>query len=721
MGSSDEEEEDYQHVEAEEDMQGMEGMVKALNVAGADLASTSADSKKSSRSSYTDRAYHDVDAPNAEAEEDEDENVPVLRVAVHSPTAPAADDIGNPAGQSKGNSASPKAKRARKRRSGKSKRQLSADEYFSHMDTEFVGRSNVQDDVFVYAARDVLIQKSLEVPILAQWPNTAFEYEFSADPPVVKFAIAFINALSEGQTEEDLEIESVFQRQIVDTSDPGIGKRIKAHIFGKEVEELESDDDVESQAKPAAEGKAEGVKPAVKGAFSVDREGTCLFVFDVNDDWWLAGILVQDLRISYKITAYVPSFSTVDAERAAAAEALMRENDQLLNESLCSFNDCEAMVKNNSADIQELQEEIAAVEQALATKKEMQKHAEEAELASLRMLNCGYERMNGLCIRMLNKHLLGYVMGFLMHAPSGGDASTDESTECDSTKLSRVTTPQGGPQPSISLSAVGLVAKYWHQVFMSPRVSAAEPRVQYSKTTPDLRGARLQRAEHLARASVEKQKLKSSATAVAPRDAGTDHISRMLAEAAAEESQKADANSKRNRKLVKQSPILYHRNTTAKNLEIALAQHMGSPASKSSISHKHSGASVSAEAAAGGGAADADADSSDELPFVLKKSTDPSSLLKKIDMSTQALLAAQQEHLILLRRHKKSIKSTIKRWAAQFEKENGHMPDSDDKRDIMGAYYSEYTRTGKQLKAHTDKLLQMLKECNMTMDDLEGM
>lgn len=75
-------------------------------------------------------------------------------------------------------------KRVRKKR--KSKRQIQVEIFFKDMDVEFVKRVNVEDDVFVYAAKNVVIQKSLEIPIMLQWPNATIEYEFSSEPSNLK-------------------------------------------------------------------------------------------------------------------------------------------------------------------------------------------------------------------------------------------------------------------------------------------------------------------------------------------------------------------------------------------------------------------------------------------------------------------------------------------------------------------------------------------------------
>ena len=43
-----------------------------------------------------------------------------------------------------------------------------AHDFFSEMDAEFINRTAIEDETFVYAASDVIVQRSLEIPIIVQ-------------------------------------------------------------------------------------------------------------------------------------------------------------------------------------------------------------------------------------------------------------------------------------------------------------------------------------------------------------------------------------------------------------------------------------------------------------------------------------------------------------------------------------------------------------------------
>ncbi len=56
---------------------------------------------------------------------------------------------------------------------------VSAAQMFAEIDKSYVGIKKIENDVFVYRAQDVLIQDRLEMPLIAEYGNSLFTYEFA--------------------------------------------------------------------------------------------------------------------------------------------------------------------------------------------------------------------------------------------------------------------------------------------------------------------------------------------------------------------------------------------------------------------------------------------------------------------------------------------------------------------------------------------------------------
>ena len=86
---------------------------------------------------------------------------------------------------------------------------------FRDFDRDFIGLSNLSDEVYTYNATDVLVQASWELPIVVQWPESKVTFEFSSAPGDISFGILFVAAPEEDQRIEDLDVETVEQMGIV--------------------------------------------------------------------------------------------------------------------------------------------------------------------------------------------------------------------------------------------------------------------------------------------------------------------------------------------------------------------------------------------------------------------------------------------------------------------------------------------------------------------------
>ena len=165
---------------------------------------------------------------------------------------------------------------------------------FDELDTYFTGDKlpSLQKEEFKYMATGMTLRDRLEIPIIIQSPETVVSYEFSADPPNLKFGITFIAALGEGETLDDLELE--------------------------EVEEIKL---VNSRPNQSVDAEGNAAAYSYQGSFVVGDEGVIFLIFDVDDSWSLFNN--GSNMLSYNVKVVQPTFAYVDelrCERLAGRE-----------------------------------------------------------------------------------------------------------------------------------------------------------------------------------------------------------------------------------------------------------------------------------------------------------------------------------------------------------------------------------------------------------------
>ena len=650
---------------------------------------------------------------------------------------------------------------------GRWKRRTSPDDYFRELDVDFIGRDTLTDDVFTYEATDVLVQKSLEIPMVVSWPHARVEYEFSTTPSEVKMAVAFVPALQDGQDEHDVEVEEIVASSVIDTSDAKRASRLlRANTHAAhEVGPLDN----AGTGTGSSSDSSDSSKRPTKGTFSLNKEGAVFVIFEVDDSGWLSTVLSQELRVSYRIVIYVPSFTWADYERSQVARKLLSETTLSTKTSFCHFNDCEAVVASTTLEIEDLEAHVQRAQQRLDARTKQLKHAENQELIALRTMKQGYDRMNGLCIRTLNKHLLMVTLGFLLPTSSSNSAQTRSSSSSSTEDILS------------SLSAVGLVNKYWNQCFITMHafgvVSEAELRVASDAQAPDYRGDRLARGQMVRtlravkelqtrHPSLEGADLKSQTGQDGASEScngsgvesgtGKDHTDNaasntiepsqvnMEAEPSNLEKMQNSANNnnfnnkkettvlKRNlglpvEKGEKGKDWTYGRgNTTAENLEIRLARQQ---AEKEIRRDKRIALLKSLPALAGGEnksvkeVDDADSDSFEDQPAPRRKTRTENTKSRrvKVGILQEAELQAQLDRVHNLFHEKKKIKTSIKVWIENFELESGRGPTSNEKKSLIGTYYEEYSRVGKKYKSRLYALKRTLEDIGLDSGDLKKM
>ncbi len=578
------------------------------------------------------------------------------------------------------NSGDSKSKVRRKRRSN-------PDKFFASMDDNFIGRDDLKDDVYIYEATDVLVQKTLEIPMLAQWPNAQVEYEFSSSPSQVKFAVAFVAALHEDQSEYDLEVEEVVQSSVVDTNDSSSRKKLASMTYASNVnEETLSGQDMR---KSFMRGNTGSNKLPVRGSFTLQHEGALFFTFDIDDEWWLSSIFAQEIRVSYRIVLHVPSFTYADYERTRISSAMLADNVESTALSFGQFYDCESAVTALVDQIRRMEERAEYIRRRLEKKKRQHDKLEEIEVKSLRALKDGYSRMNGLCIRMLSRHLLMITLGFLL------SPGINEKSKLDTE----------------SLSACGLVCKYWNQSVLSivsfgvPSEFGSQGLVKASKSIqlPDYQGERLIKAAAAFTTGISDANmiaLEYDTGDESPKDEdskGSDDNKRNV-----DNDQTQEMNTISEKKLQnsnKKAEKYGKESTTAENLEIRLAAYKLDKQRRRERRER-----LAANL-------DAEEEKAGETSGAIRPAP-------KISFTRKGELRAQLDRVHKLFEEKRRIKGVIKLWIENFEFKYERQPTTAEKKELIGRYFEEYANLSKKYKIRLRAMQQELQKDGLTTDDI---
>jgi len=247
-------------------------------------------------------------------------------------------------------------------------------EYFREMDVDFVNIKDTNNLTYRYTATNVILQpgkKSLEVPIILSFPNSKVHFEFATDPADIKFGICFVAALEEGQSRDDLEVETIEEMDKVVCS----------------------------------------LQEPVIGSFDCACEGVVFFMFENEAEWWTTGGSVQR-ELAYIIEVHSPNFTTIDEERCFRAKTDLADALEKLEVSSIRLADAEVLIERTTEEVAFLEEQISALSVKLEERYVEYEESENALDEALEVLSNGYSRINGLCIRMLNKHLLSLLISF---------------------------------------------------------------------------------------------------------------------------------------------------------------------------------------------------------------------------------------------------------------------------------------------------------------------
>jgi hypothetical protein len=245
---------------------------------------------------------------------------------------------------------------------------ISTQELFRELDYDYIGLRKLGDETYTYRAIDVRVQDTLELPIIIQWPDSVINFEFTIKPTDVYFSIYFVAAPendSERHYFSEVEIETV-----------------------KDKEKVTCDEVTEGTYKPPC-------------------EGVVFFVWDNTHDWSAIK------NVSYKIEVNEPSFKGMEEERMLKSSEILKDVTDDYAACMICLADASEISENIGADNKIINEQIQVAEETVARKIAELQRLRQLEKELVTVINDNLEKIPGLCMRSLNKHLLSVVLGFL--------------------------------------------------------------------------------------------------------------------------------------------------------------------------------------------------------------------------------------------------------------------------------------------------------------------
>lgn len=244
---------------------------------------------------------------------------------------------------------------------------MSASKLFKRLDSDHHNIKQLEDETFIYKAGDVLINGIMELPIVIQWPESVIKFEFLTSGGDIDFGILFVAALEEGQSEDDLRVETL--------------------------------DDV---------GRVPSQSEVISGEFVAPSEGVVFFVWDNKYDWF-----VTNKKLSYSIELFQPSFSVVENERQTLALKVLEDTIEDTETCLIRLADAEDYMDAQGPNLGVLEQQLYDLTLSYNSLVDEYNLLDAEEDRDISTVNTFYGRANGLCIRTLNKHLLAYVLSYL--------------------------------------------------------------------------------------------------------------------------------------------------------------------------------------------------------------------------------------------------------------------------------------------------------------------
>mmetsp|Transcript_6842 Transcript_6842/g.10281 ORF Transcript_6842/g.10281 Transcript_6842/m.10281 type:complete len:257 (+) Transcript_6842:79-849(+) len=235
---------------------------------------------------------------------------------------------------------------------------MADDSLFRDLDSSFVNFDEAASDTFNYTSTDIVVHWNWKLDIPVSLPGSTVSYTFSTTAGDIGFGISF-------EPNEGEEVEVLEEHRVPSNIEP------------------------------------------ISGAFKAPSEGAVCLYWDNSFSW------LTPKKLSYSVEVRQPSFAVADQARSTKARSMLYGSlDELryLQLQLSHTLDKERALKAEIPELKRQFDEIKAkIESKLA-----QVTASAQESASLtRRLQESESRINGLCIRTLNKELLGKVLDYL--------------------------------------------------------------------------------------------------------------------------------------------------------------------------------------------------------------------------------------------------------------------------------------------------------------------
>jgi hypothetical protein len=309
---------------------------------------------------------------------------------------------------------------------------------FRDLDKYFIGNKlpPLGDEDFKYSATGLEVNKRLEVPIIIQSPNTTLTYEFRAEPSYIKFGVTFVAALREGETVDDLEVETVEELRLINS----------APKYSGAVDEAGND-----------------IHYSYQGSFTIGDEGIVFLIFDIDDSWSLFNTGTNTL--TYNVKVKQPTFSYVDDLRCENSLLLLEEAVEDIALSGNNYMDSRKDFDRAFKEIEALEVKVYSLSKQVSKKQEERETLFTDMVQDVDLVDRGIDYINGLCIRLLNRHLLSHLFSYLIEPkPEEAAAAGALAAAAAGSESAKITGHEHDHSADLAI-----VCKYWLRITLSTR------------------------------------------------------------------------------------------------------------------------------------------------------------------------------------------------------------------------------------------------------------
>lgn len=123
--------------------------------------------------------------------------------------------------------------------------------------------------------------------------------------------------------------------------------------------------------------------------------------------------MTQEYKLSYIIDVLIPSFSTIDTERTKLARYMMNSNEESASRDMMALEDGETAIRRTLEETMSIEKEVDLLLAEISDKQADKDILMNIQQDNLSIIEEGYSKVNGLCLRLLNRYLLSKVISYL--------------------------------------------------------------------------------------------------------------------------------------------------------------------------------------------------------------------------------------------------------------------------------------------------------------------